>query len=136
MNIDNIYEEEQYFPYIDITLEESRIIRYLISNIIPFKNGKIVQMSLKKLDEYIYANGLFNSDISSKENKSFESYIYQNTNGYMIYTIICDILSQKDYYSKDIFNFKKDDIQVINKLEKNESSSYKLNYPKEKLLRK
>lgn len=30
MKFDNIYEEEKYFPYMDISLDEAREIRYLI----------------------------------------------------------------------------------------------------------
>ena len=46
MKFDNIYEEEKYFPYMDISLDEAREIRYLIKNTEALKNGKVVCMSL------------------------------------------------------------------------------------------
>ena len=53
MKFDNIYEEEKYFPYMDISLDEAREIRYLIKNTEALKNGKVVCMSLKKEPNYI-----------------------------------------------------------------------------------
>ena len=59
MKFDNICEEEKYFPYMDISLDEAREIRYLIRNTEALKNGEVVCMSLKREPNYIYANGLF-----------------------------------------------------------------------------
>lgn len=35
----NIYEEERLFPYLNISLEEARRLRYLISNFMLLKMG-------------------------------------------------------------------------------------------------
>ena len=59
MEFDNIIEEEKYFPYMDISLDEAREIRYLVRNSEALKNGEVVWMSLKREPNYIYANGLF-----------------------------------------------------------------------------
>lgn len=48
MEFDNIIEEEKYFPYMDISLDEAREIRYLIRNTEALKNGEVVWMSLKR----------------------------------------------------------------------------------------
>ena len=38
----NIYEEERLFPYLNISLEEARRLRYLISNFYAFKDGDLI----------------------------------------------------------------------------------------------
>ena len=53
MKFDNIYEEEKYFPYMDISLDEAREIRYLMRNTEALKNGEVVCMSLKRELNYI-----------------------------------------------------------------------------------
>ena len=76
MEFDNIIEEEKYFPYMDISLDEAREIRYLIRNTEALKNGEVVWMSLKREPNYIYANGLF---YGYDCNKSFEGFIYEKS---------------------------------------------------------
>ena len=44
MKFNNVYEEEYFFPYEGLSLEENREIRYLLSNSFDFLDGDIVQM--------------------------------------------------------------------------------------------
>lgn len=124
----NIYEEEQSFPYMDISLEEAREIRHLICNMPAFSNGEVVQMGLKNMDKYVYGNGMFGS---CKGNKTFESYVYKEEYGYKIFTVIFEILTHKDYYSIDEFIFRNKDIEVISSIENKGSLSKRISYPEE-----
>ena len=133
MKFDNIYEEEKYFPYMDISLDEAREIRYLMSNVEVLKNGKILMMSLKNTPEYIYANGLF---YSADCNKSFEGFIYKRAHGYKIFTIVTEVLSHKDYYGIDEFIYQIKNIKVNSFVEKMEPVSKKISYPEEDFIRK
>ena len=133
MKFDNIYEEEKYFPYMDISLDEAREIRYLIKNTEALKNGKVVCMSLKKEPNYIYANGVF---YGSDCNKLFESFIYKRAHGYKVYTIVTEILSHKDYYGIDEFIYQIKNIKVNSFVEKMDPVSKKISYPEEDFIRK
>jgi hypothetical protein len=133
MKFDNIYEEEKYFPYMDISLDEAREIRYLIKNTEALKNGKVVCMSLKKEPNYIYANGVF---YGSDCNKLFESFIYKRAHGYKVYTIVTEILSHKDYYGIDEFIYQIKNIKVNSFVEKMDPVSKKISYPEEEFIRK
>ena len=55
MKFNNVYEEEYFFPYEGLSLEENREIRYLLSNSFDFLDGDIVQMRLIKNEEIIIA---------------------------------------------------------------------------------
>ena len=133
MEFDNIIEEEKYFPYMDISLDEAREIRYLMSNVEVLKNGKILMMSLKNTPEYIYANGLF---YSADCNKSFEGFIYKRAHGYKIFTIVTEVLSHKDYYGIDEFIYQIKNIKVNSFVEKMDPVSKKISYPEEDFIRK
>ena len=58
MKFNNVYEEEYFFTSEGLSLEESREIRYLLSNSFDFLDGDIVQMRLIKNEETIIANGM------------------------------------------------------------------------------
>ena len=133
MKFNNNYEEEILFPYTGISLEESREIRYLINNMPVFSDGEVVEMRLRNMDKYIYANGSF---WSSKCNKSFQSYIYKEKNGYKIDTIIEEILSHKKYNSFDEFIYENNDIEEISTIENGASSSKRISYFEEEFTRK
>ncbi len=133
MKFDNICEEEKYFPYMDISLEESREFRYLMSNVEVLKNGKILMMSLRNMPEYVYANGLL---ADAESNKTFEGFIYKKAHGYKIYTLVTDALSQRDCYSIDEFLYQIKNIRVNSRVERMEPVSKKINYPDESFARK
>lgn len=120
-------EEEQYFPYnySEISLEEARIIRYLISNALVFSNSEIVTMSLNKKDKKIIANAhVYNENA----NVTFDSDIYRTKTGYKMYTVITEILSHKNYYSIDTFEFLTKDIKVTSKIEGMEEVERNIDY--------
>ena len=133
MKFNNIYEEEKYFPYIGISLDEAREIRYLIKNSEALKDGEVVCMSLENTSKYVYANGLFAGDDC---NKSFESFIYRRAHGYKIYTIVTEILSHKDYYDIEEFIYQIKNIKVNSIVERMEPVSKKISYPEEDFIRK
>lgn len=78
----NIYEEERLFPYLNISLEEARRLRYLISNFYAFKDGDLIQMSLRNIDGVVTANGLV---YEQDKNKAFDSRIEYVDEGIDIY---------------------------------------------------
>lgn len=133
MKFDNICEEEKYFPYMDISLDEAREIRYLMCNVEVLKNGKILMMSLKNTPEYVYANGLL---ADAESNKTFEGFIYKRAHGYKIFTIVTEVLSHKDYYGIDEFIYQIKNIKVNSFVEKMEPVSKKISYPEEDFIRK
>lgn len=133
MEFDNTFEDEKCFPYLYISLEESRKIRYLIRNMDTFKNGEVVQMSLQNNGEYVYGNGMFASDDG---NKTFESYVYKTPYGYKIFSVIEEVLKHKDYYSVDVFLFEEKDIRVISEVEHGDKVVKKIDYPEESFTRK
>lgn len=133
MKFDNICEEEKYFPYMDISLDEAREFRYLMCNVEVLKNGKILMMSLKNTPEYVYANGLLADDES---NKTFEGFIYKRAHGYKIFTIVTEVLSHKDYYGIDEFIYQIKNIKVNSFVEKMDPVSKKISYPEEDFIRK
>ena len=133
MEFNNIYEEEKYFPYIGISLDEAREIRYLIKNSEALKDGEVVCMSLENTSKYAYANGLFASDDC---NKSFESFIYRRAHGYKIFTIVTEVLSHKDYYDIEEFIYQIKNIKVNSHVEGMKPVSKKISYPEEDFTRK
>ena len=80
----NIYEEERLFPYLNISLEEARRLRYLISNFYAFKDGDLIQMSLRNVDGVVTANGLV---YEQDKNKAFDSKIEYVDEGIDIYIV-------------------------------------------------
>ena len=133
MNAD-ILEEEQNFPYIGMTLEEARVLRYLISNIKPLKDGTIVKMHLKKInDEFVVANGIVGELMDNTEyNKSFNSEIEVLPDAITIYSIIVEEYKKgyekREFYSIDTFVMGKDDIKVISRVENNEETVARIPY--------
>ena len=99
----NIYEEERLFPYLNISLEEARRLRYLISNFYAFKDGDLIQMSLRNIDGVVTANGLV---YEQDKNKAFDSRIEYVDEGIDIYSEIDEIF-HKRFYSIDKFRLKK-----------------------------
>ena len=94
---DNIYEEERNFPYFNMTLKEARDLRYLVRNFYAFKDGELVQMSLKNIEGVITANGMV---FEEGKSKTFDSEIKYKNNGVIFYSEIEEIYGNK-YYSID-----------------------------------
>ena len=132
MEFNNIIEEENFFPYIGLSLAEAREIRYLIRNMETFKNGKVIQMGLRNNEKCVYANGMYAGDV----NKTFESYIYRKDYGYKIFSVIVDVLSHRDYYSVDEFLFEPEHIKVISEIENMNKVENNIDYFEESCTRK
>lgn len=118
MEFSSIYEEENKFPCENISYEEGRIIRYLLSNTEIFKNGEIVTMSISKPEEYIQGNGLFWDKDSC--NQAFDAFIYKKNDGYEIVVDSEEIISKKRRESLEKFLFDKDNIKVISQIKGDE----------------
>ena len=125
----NIYEEERLFPYLNISLEEARRLRYLISNFYAFKDGYLIQMSLRNVDGVVTANGLV---YEQDKNKAFDSKIEYVDEGIDIYSEIDEIF-HKRFYSIDKFRFKEKDIEVTSCIENKEDIVRHIPYPEESL---
>ncbi len=125
----NIYEEERLFPYLNISLEEARRLRYLISNFYAFKDGDLIQMSLRNIDGVVTANGLV---YEQDKNKAFDSRIEYVDEGIDIYSEIDEIF-HKRFYSIDKFRFKEKDIEVTSCIENKEDIVRHIPYPDESL---
>ena len=125
----NIYEEERLFPYLNISLEEARSLRYLISNFYAFKDGDLIQMSLRNIDGVVTANGLV---YEQDKNKAFDSRIEYVDEGIDIYSEIDEIF-HKRFYSIDKFRFKEKDIEVTSCIENKEDIVRHIPYPDESL---
>lgn len=125
----NIYEEERLFPYLNISLEEARRLRYLISNFYAFKDGDLIQMSLRNIDGVVTANGLV---YEQDKNKAFDSKIEYVDEGIDIYSEIDEIF-HKRFYSIDKFRFKEKDIEVTSCIENKEDIVRHIPYPDESL---
>ena len=125
----NIYEEERLFPYLNISLEEARRLRYLISNFYAFKDGDLIQMSLRNIDGVVTANGLV---YEQDKNKAFDSRIEYVDEGIDIYSEIDEIF-HKRFYSIDKFRFKERDIEVTSCIENKEDIVRHIPYPDESL---
>ena len=125
----NIYEEERLFPYLNISLEEARRLRYLISNFYAFKDGDLIQMSLRNIDGVVTANGLV---YEQDKNKAFDSKIEYVDEGIDIYSEIDEIF-HKRFYSIDKFRFKEKDIEVTSCIENKEDIVRHIPYPEESL---
>ncbi len=110
---DNIYEEENLFPSINVSLDDARLIRYLVRNFYVFRNGELVQMTLRNTNGVINANGLV---YEKNKNKTFNSEIEYTDNGMIFYTEIEEV-PRKKYYSIDEFIFREKDIEVRSKVE-------------------
>ena len=109
---DNIYEEENLFPSINVSLDDARLIRYLVRNFYVFRNGELVQMTLRNTNGVINANGLV---YEKNKNKTFNSEIEYTDNGMIFYTEIEEV-PRKKYYSIDEFIFREKDIEVRSKI--------------------
>ena len=142
MNAD-ILEEEQSFPYEGISLEEARIFRYLMGNILPLKNGKIVRMYLVKTSDFsVNANGLYYEidPVTNKElNKSFNSEIDVEDDKVTIYSEVTleyePGYKKRDVFSIDEFVMEKDSIKVKSKLERQDAVVTNIPYYEEEKAR-
>lgn len=112
MKFNNVYEEEYFFPYEGLSLEESREIRYLLSNSFDFLEGDIIQMQLIKNGEVINANGMYGSNSG---NKTFVGEIIKSKDGYVIRNTISNLDNgeSKPIISETIFIYEEDNIKVI-----------------------
>lgn len=126
---DNIYEEERNFPYFNMTLKEARDLRYLVRNFYAFKDGELVQMSLKNIEGVITANGMV---FEEGKSKTFDSEIKYKNNGVIFYSEIEEIYGNK-YYSIDEFNFQEKDIKVSSNIERNGKIVRRIPYREEGL---
>ena len=126
---DNIYEEERNFPYFNMTLKEARDLRYLVRNFYAFKDGELVQMSLKNIEGVITANGMV---FEEGKSKTFDSEIKYKNNGVIFYSEIEEIYGNK-YYSIDEFKFKEKDIKVSSNIERNGKIVRRIPYREEGL---
>lgn len=126
---DNIYEEERNFPYFNMTLKEARDLRYLIRNFYAFKDGELVQMSLKNIEGVITANGMV---FEEGKSKTFDSEIKYKNNGVIFYSEIEEIYGDK-YYSIDEFKFQEKDIKVSSNIERNGKIVRRIPYREEGL---
>lgn len=126
---DNIYEEERNFPYFNMTLKEARDLRYLVRNFYAFKDGELVQMSLKNIEGVITANGMV---FEEGKSKTFDSEIKYKNNGVIFYSEIEEIYGNK-YYSIDEFKFQEKDIKVSSNIERNGKIVRRIPYREEGL---
>lgn len=126
---DNIYEEERNFPYFNMTLKEARDLRYLVRNFYAFKDGELVQMSLKNIEGVITANGMV---FEEGKSKTFDSEIKYKNNGVIFYSEIEEIYGDK-YYSIDEFKFQEKDIKVSSNIERNGKIVRRIPYREEGL---
>ncbi len=126
---DNICEEERNFPYFNMTLKEARDLRYLVRNFYAFKDGELVQMSLKNIEGVITANGMV---FEEGKSKTFDSEIKYKNNGVIFYSEIEEIYGNK-YYSIDEFNFQEKDIKVSSNIERNGKIVRRIPYREEGL---
>ena len=126
---DNIYEEERNFPYFNMTLKEARDLRYLVRNFYAFKDGELVQMSLKNIEGVITANGMV---FEEGKSKTFDSEIKYKNNGVIFYSEIEEIYGN-EYYSIDEFNFQEKDIKVSSNIERNGKIVRRIPYREEGL---
>lgn len=110
----SIWEEENAFPYpyTEMSLEESRLIRYLVRNFYAFRNGELITMTLKNTNGIVLANG---SVYEKNKNKTFNSEIEYIDNGMVFYSEIEEVPSKR-YYSIDEFLFMEKDIEVRSKI--------------------
>ena len=125
----NIYEEERLFPYLNMSLDEARRLRYLISNFYAFKDGDLIQMSLSNRNGVVTANGLV---YEQGKNKAFDSRIKYVENGIDIFSEIDEIFHRR-FYSIDQFRFREKDIEIISSIEKEEPVVRRIPYPEESL---
>ena len=109
----NIYEEENLFQSINVSLDDARLIRYLVRNFYVFRNGELVQMTLRNTNGVINANGLV---YEKNKNKTFNSEIEYTDNGMIFYTEIEEV-PRKKYYSIDEFVFREKDIEIKSKVD-------------------
>ena len=120
----NIYEEEKVFPYLNMSLEEARKLRYLVKNFYAFKDGELVQMILKNIDGVVTANGMI---FEEGKSKTFDSEIQYKEDGVTFYSEIEEIYGDR-YYSIDEFNFQEKDIEVTSKIERKEKVVRRIPY--------
>ena len=125
----NVFEEERNFPYLNMSLEDARKLRYLVRNFYAFKDGELVQMGLKNIDGVITANGMI---FEEGKSKTFDSEIEYNDDGVIFYSEIEEIYGSR-YYSIDDFRFKEKDIEVSSKIEEKEEVIRRIPYMEEGL---
>ena len=125
----NIYEEGKVFPYLNMSLEEARKLRYLVKNFYAFKDGELVQMILKNIDGVVTANGMI---FEEGKSKTFDSEIQYKEDGVTFYSEIEEIYGN-EYYSIDEFNFQEKDIKVSSNIERNGKIVRRIPYREEGL---
>ena len=121
---DNIYEEERDFPYLNLSLEKSRLLRYLVSNFYALKDDKLIRMYLERQENKLFGNGLI---YGVDNNKSFYTEIEYVDGGVNFYTEIEEIYGKR-FYSIDMFRFKENDIEVISNIEGKDTVRRKIPY--------
>ena len=110
----SLAEEEKYFPYINMSLEEARFLRYLASNCWSFKDGKLLEMYLKNENIFIKANGIISK---SDNNITFDSTI-KYVNDCIVFIFFFTVIYGKEYYEVDRFKLLDNKIAVISEIEK------------------
>lgn len=123
----NIYDEEKVFPYLNISLEEARRLRYLVRNFYAFRNGELVQMSIENIDGIIKANGMV---YEKGNNKTFDSEVEYGEDKVTFYSEIEEVYGKR-FYSIDEFCFLEKDIKVSSKLEGKDEVVRKIPYDEE-----
>lgn len=109
--------EEQNFPYINMSLDEARSIRYLIRNLPELDGKALVSLSLVKKENKVHLNGLIKG---VKENESIDGTIFMDKYWWEIYSMFENVLTHKDYYSIDKIIFAKDCIKIESNAEDRE----------------
>lgn len=124
-----LLEEEMNFPYMGISLEDAREIRYLLGNVSELNSGKIIQMSSSFVSnpkgdkEYIYVNGM------SSNNKTFSGNIYLTKKGYNSYLRIVNEDTQESKVVETEFLYLAKVIQVTTKILDNIVEIKDIEYP-------
>lgn len=119
MEFRDIYEQEKWFPFNGISMEQARELRYFFGNLDILNDGKIVQLSLNKDDDKINANGMF---AGNKENICFDSIIKPIKKGYKFYNVFKFLQSEKEVYSIDVFVYQEEHIKQISCIEGSEQT--------------
>lgn len=117
MEFRDVYEQEKLFPFIGISIEKARELKYFFNNLETLNDGEIVQLSLNKDYDRINANGMF---AGNKENICFNSIIKPIKNGYKFYNVFTFIPSEKEVYSIDVFVYQEEYIKQISCIEGSE----------------
>lgn len=125
--------EEQDFPYLNISYEDAKKLRYLFYNIPALKEYEILRMSLKNTSENITANGML---YSPNGNATFSSeIIYDEENSMISIFTLIELCNRKDYYSIDVFRLREKNIEAISSIEKHDKIKFVIPYYDETLNR-